>query len=39
MLHEGVILAHGTPEEIVSSEDPIVQQFINGDIEGPISYR
>ncbi len=39
MLHEGVILAHGTPEEIVSSEDPIVQQFIKGDIEGPISYR
>ena len=39
MLHEGVILAQGTPEEIVSSEDPIVQQFISGDIEGPISYR
>jgi len=39
MLHEGVILAHGTPEEIVSSEDPVVQQFIKGDIEGPISYR
>jgi phospholipid/cholesterol/gamma-HCH transport system ATP-binding protein len=39
MLHEGVILAQGTPEEIVSSEDPIVQQFITGDIEGPISYR
>ena len=39
MLHEGVILAHGTPEEITASEDPIVQQFISGDIEGPISYR
>jgi phospholipid/cholesterol/gamma-HCH transport system ATP-binding protein len=39
MLHEGVILAKGTPEEIVSSTDPIVQQFIKGDIEGPISYR
>jgi phospholipid/cholesterol/gamma-HCH transport system ATP-binding protein len=39
MLHEGVILAQGTPEEIVSSKDPIVQQFISGDIEGPISYR
>jgi phospholipid/cholesterol/gamma-HCH transport system ATP-binding protein len=39
MLHEGVILAHGTPEEIVSSRDPVVQQFIKGDIEGPISYR
>lgn len=39
MLHEGVILAQGTPEEIVSSEDPVVQQFIKGEIEGPISYR
>jgi phospholipid/cholesterol/gamma-HCH transport system ATP-binding protein len=39
MLHKGVILAFGSPEEIVSSEDPVVQQFIKGDIEGPISYR
>ena len=39
MLHEGVIRAQGTPEEIISSEDPVVQQFIKGDIEGPISYR
>ena len=39
MLHEGVIWAKGTPEEIISSEDPVVQQFIKGEIEGPISYR
>lgn len=39
MLHEGVILALGTPEEIVSSKDPVVQQFIKGEIDGPISYR
>lgn len=39
MLHEGVILDQGTPEQIVSSEDPVVQQFIKGEIEGPISYR
>ncbi len=39
MLHEGVILALGTPDEIVSSEDPVVQQFIKGEIDGPISYR
>lgn len=39
MLHEGVILALGEPEEIVSSNDPVVQQFIKGEIEGPISYR
>ena len=39
MLHEGVILAMGSPEEIISSEDPVVQQFIKGEIEGPIAYR
>jgi phospholipid/cholesterol/gamma-HCH transport system ATP-binding protein len=39
MLHEGVIRAVGTPDEILSSEDPVVRQFISGDTEGPISYR
>ena len=39
MLHDGVILIEGTPEDIISSEDPIVQQFIKGEIKGPISYR
>ena len=39
MLHEGVILAMGSPEEIISSEDPVVQQFIRGEIEGPLAYR
>lgn len=39
MLHEGIIMAEGSPEEIISSSDPVVQQFINGEIEGPIIYR
>ena len=39
MLHEGVILAMGSPEEIVSSEEPVVQQFIRGETEGPLAYR
>ncbi|MDY7037694.1 MAG: ABC transporter ATP-binding protein, partial [Thermodesulfobacteriota bacterium] len=29
MLHEGIIMAEGSPEEIISSSDPVVQQFIN----------
>jgi len=37
MLHEGTLLAKGSPEEIIASEDPIVQQFIKGDLDGPIS--
>ncbi len=39
MLHDGIILAEGTPEMIVSSDDPIVRQFIMGEMDGPISYR
>jgi phospholipid/cholesterol/gamma-HCH transport system ATP-binding protein len=39
MLHEGVIKALGTPDEILSSDDPVVRQFITGETEGPISYR
>jgi phospholipid/cholesterol/gamma-HCH transport system ATP-binding protein len=37
MLHEGEIVAADTPAGIQASVDPLVQQFINGDPEGPIS--
>ncbi len=36
MLHEGTIIAYGTPDEIRASEDERVQQFIQGRAEGPI---
>ncbi len=36
MLYQGRLLQVGTAEEIRNSKDPIVQQFIRGDIEGPI---
>jgi phospholipid/cholesterol/gamma-HCH transport system ATP-binding protein len=36
MLYEGTILILGTPEEIMTSNDPIIQQFISGSIEGQI---
>ena len=39
MLYEGRIIALGTPEEIESSADPIVQQFIHGRAEGPIAMQ
>lgn len=38
MLHQGNVLQIGTPEEIRKSKDPIVQQFIEGAAEGPISF-
>ena len=36
MLYNGVIVQVGTPDEIRNSSDPIVQQFIHGQAEGPI---
>lgn len=36
MLHDGIIRFEGTPEEIRVTEDPLVQQFIQGKAEGPI---
>ena len=34
MLHEGVIIESGTPDVIQASTNPVVQQFIHGDVEG-----
>ena len=38
MLYEGSVLEVGTPEEIRTSKNPIVRQFINGDPDGPIKF-
>ena len=39
LLYMGKVLADGTPQEIRSNPDPIVQQFITGSPDGPISFR
>ena len=36
MLYEGKILAHGSPQEISSSDNPVIRQFLAGSSEGPI---
>jgi len=36
MLYEGKIIESGTAEEIRNSKNPVVQQFIHGQAEGPI---
>jgi phospholipid/cholesterol/gamma-HCH transport system ATP-binding protein len=36
MIHEGRIIEEGTPEEILKSSDPLIRQFIEGSLEGPI---
>lgn len=37
VLYKGEIIEMGTPDEIKTSENPIVQQFIKGEVEGPIT--
>ncbi len=37
MLYDGRIIESGTPEEIKNSKDPVVQQFITGAAQGPIT--
>lgn len=39
MLYNGKIVFTGTPEEIKASPDPVVHQFIHGELEGPISIK
>ncbi len=39
MIYEGRLLQVGTKEEIKNSRNEIVQQFINGKIEGPIKLN
>jgi len=35
-LHEGKIYLSGTPAEFLQSQDPVVQQFLSGSLEGPL---
>jgi phospholipid/cholesterol/gamma-HCH transport system ATP-binding protein len=37
MLHKGHIVEEGTPEEFQRSSNPMVQQFIEGKAEGPLT--
>ena len=37
MLHEGRIIAQGTPEEFQACKNPIVEQFIEGRAVGPLT--
>ncbi|MBI1869852.1 MAG: ABC transporter ATP-binding protein [Chlamydiae bacterium] len=39
MMHGGKVIAEGSPDQIRSSSNPIVQQFIKGEAEGPIPMK
>jgi phospholipid/cholesterol/gamma-HCH transport system ATP-binding protein len=36
MMHEGTIIEEGTPQDILKSTDPLIRQFIEGRLDGPI---
>jgi phospholipid/cholesterol/gamma-HCH transport system ATP-binding protein len=39
MILKGKIIAEGTPAEFVASDNPAVQQFVNGRLDGPIKIQ
>ena len=39
LLHEGRVQVQGALQDILSSEDPVVRQFVHGEIEGPLSVE
>jgi phospholipid/cholesterol/gamma-HCH transport system ATP-binding protein len=39
VLHQGRIVAEGTPEEIQNSSHAYVKQFIRGEFEGPVHFQ
>lgn len=39
MLYKGEFLFEGTPEDIASSDNPYVQQYLQARLEGPINYE
>jgi phospholipid/cholesterol/gamma-HCH transport system ATP-binding protein len=39
MICDGVILAQGTPKELMGSDDPYVQQFLNAEPDGPVRFH
>ena len=39
ILAEGKLIAHGSPQELKNSENPAVDQFMNGHVNGPISFK
>lgn len=38
-LSQGVMVAHGTPDEIRASQDPLVRQFVWGEMDGPVKFK
>lgn len=38
-LSQGRIVAHGTPQQMMDSDDPYVKQFVHADADGPVPFH
>ncbi len=38
-LSQGRIVAHGTPEQMLASDDPYVRQFVHAEPDGPVPFH
>jgi ABC-type transporter Mla maintaining outer membrane lipid asymmetry ATPase subunit MlaF len=38
MIHQGEIIVCGTPDAVQKQHNPIFDQFVRGDAEGPVQY-
>ena len=36
---DGRVIAEGTPDEIRASREPFVDQFVNGEPDGPVPFH
>ncbi|MBY7976069.1 phospholipid ABC transporter ATP-binding protein MlaF [Vibrio fluvialis] len=39
LLADGKVIAFGTPKDLVNNSDPRVQQFLQGEADGPVPFR
>jgi phospholipid/cholesterol/gamma-HCH transport system ATP-binding protein len=38
-MSEGVVVAHGTPDQMRKSDAPFVHQFVHGEMDGPVPFH
>jgi len=39
LLGDGTVMGHGTPEQLLASQEPLVQQFMNALPDGPVPFH
>ena len=38
-VHDGVVVAEGTPEDVLASDNPFVYQFVHAKPDGPVAFQ